>query len=272
MNINKVILDFVEQSFRKLTPPDLQKAVLEKYDITRKAYKEAIRELIGSGELVYTYIFGNSYLEKSFNRAVRVSKKVVLVPEGLFFNSGLSDDIVVFIRQGAAFGTGAHPTTRLAIRGIEKALTEVISTGANSAAKMLDIGTGSGVLAISALKMGIRHAVAMDLDPCARKEAAENALLNGLEKNLTVFRHDLCDLHTKFFLITANLRYPTLIDISGEVSRISDRSSRIVFSGFRPDEFGYLIKEYMSKGFVCKWSENENNWTGALFLKQEKDL
>ncbi len=267
MELKTVILDIIAQKIQKLTPMDLQKAVLEKQEVTPKAFKQAIRELVGSGELIYTYLFGNSYLEKSFNRAVRISPRIVLVPEGLYFPPGLSDDIFVVICHGASFGTGEHPTTRLAVKGIELAIGKHLSLSKKPTTRMLDIGTGSGILAISALKLGVAQAIGTDIDPCARKEAKENAYLNSLEKRFRVFHGNLSCLYPNFELISANLRYPTLINISHEISRLSDTRSAIVLSGFRPHEFKHLMSEYKKKGFLCKWNEFEKNWGGAVFFR-----
>jgi len=84
-------------------------------------------------------------------------------------------DIAVMLRPGASFGCGQHPTTRLAIQGIEYTLKTLRICDGIANTMLLDIGTGSGVLAICALKMGIHRAMGTDMDPCAIAEAGENA-------------------------------------------------------------------------------------------------
>ena len=95
-------------------------------------------------------------------------------------------DIVVNIKAGAAFGTGCHPTTRLALTGLEKVCKNNLIPIGTENCRVLDIGTGSGVLSIAALKMGLDQGIGLDIDPCARAEAAENAVLNGLSKRLEI--------------------------------------------------------------------------------------
>jgi ribosomal protein L11 methyltransferase len=270
MELKTVIINIIEQKIQKVTPIELQKAVSEKREITPKAFKQAIRDLVGSGELIYTYQFGNSYLEKSFNRPVRIASRIVLVPEGFFFCPKSPDDIIVAIRPGISFGNGEHPTTRLAVKGIEKAIAKNWSMDPKPITKVLDIGTGSGILAMCALKLGITQAVGTDLDPCARKEAMENANLNGMGNRFKIFHGDLNQLNPGFDMITANLRYPTLMNISHEISRLADDTcSVIVLSGFSPHEFDPIIFEYNGKGFLCKWYEYEKNWGGAVFLRYQ---
>ena len=139
-----------------------------------------VRDLVSDGELVYTYEFGSTFLEPSFNKPSRVSTHVVLKPPGYHYQPE-SEDIVIQIKPGAAFGDGRHPTSRLAVRGIEYVLKGLKVDTTSGQSSGLDIGTGSGILVLTAVRMGIQRGLGIDIDPAARSEAKENVALNQLE-------------------------------------------------------------------------------------------
>jgi ribosomal protein L11 methyltransferase len=112
----QVLLDMVSESESRLTPRALEKSLTQKLSVPKSAFKTAVNSLVADGELVYTYTFGASFLEKSFNRPVRISKKITLKPPGVFYRP-VPGEIVVKLMHGASFGTGDHPTTRIAVQG-----------------------------------------------------------------------------------------------------------------------------------------------------------
>jgi ribosomal protein L11 methyltransferase len=115
-----------------------------------------------------------------------------------------ADDVLIRIDPGLAFGTGAHPSTRLALLLLERHL--------RPGARVLDVGTGSGILAIAALKLGAASALATDIDATAVGIAAENARLNGVEAALQVAVGSVPATGT-FDLILANILAETLADL-----------------------------------------------------------
>ncbi len=271
LRMKETLLGIVGRNIEKTTSARLENEAVAVFGAKRKEIRDAVKELVEEGELVYTYVFGNSFLEKSFDRPVRVSENVVLKPATVSYEAKPSD-IVVSMEHGASFGAGDHPTTRLALRGIEKlgVSTSIFKNGETS--KMLDVGTGSGVLAIAALKMGIGRAVGTDIDPCARNEARINARLNGLENRFEIFEGDLAELHSSesgksFDLIAANLRFPTLVALSEQIGGLCRENGGIVFSGTRPDEFVELVDVYKRAGFTLLWKSEENGWAGGAFSK-----
>ena len=144
--IRQMAMDIISRSERRLTPGELEKTMAQTVIIEKRAFKEAIRSLVEDNEIVYTYNFGCSFLEKSMNRPTRISKRIVLKPPGTCYETS-SDDIVINLEHGASFGSGEHPTTRLAVRGIEHALSANASLQGTKPTLALDIGTGSGILA-----------------------------------------------------------------------------------------------------------------------------
>lgn len=267
--IKKELLDIIENSRRKVTPGELEKALSRKYSLEKKEIRSLIRGLVTENFLTYTNHYGRTFIEKSFNKPVRISKHVILKPPGFYYKPK-ADDVVIEIGQGVSFGNGQHPTTRLAIRGIEYALNKTNLLKAKDKTSVLDIGTGSGVLGITALMMGIKDAVGVDIDPCSIKEAKDNAKINKLEDKFVIKNMSLEDLNTKFTLITANLRYPTLMNIYQKVVEITEKKGAVILSGIKQDEVSALIDLYTEKYFECKWQKCEKDWAGLVFLKCQK--
>ena len=264
--IKEFILETVSGSREKITPIALEKIASENYALGKKQIKSVIQSLIAKGELVYTYQYGSTFLEKSFNRPVRISKHVVIKPPENSFPSK-PGDVVINLAQGASFGTGQHPTTRLAVKGIDYALKECGHFKENKKTCLLDIGTGSGILVIAAVLMGIKKGMGIDIDPCAIAEARENIKSNGLEHRI-----DICDrafekIDRVFSMITANLRYPTIKRLLPYIHETVHKKGFVVLSGIKTDEIKDLLDIYKEKNFLCRWKENEQGWVGVVLEK-----
>ena len=267
--IKKELLDIIENSRRKVTPGELEKTLSRKYSLKRKEVRSLIRVLVTENFLTYTSHYGRTFIEKSFNKAVRISNHVILKPPGFYYKPK-ADDVVIEMWQGVSFGNGQHPTTRLAIRGMEYALNETNLLAEKDKTSVLDIGTGSGVLGITALLLGIKNAVGVDIDPCSIKEARDNAKINKLEDKFVVKNMSLEDLNTEFTLITANLRYPTLMNIYHRLVKMTEPGGAVVLSGIKSDEAISVVDLYTEKYFECKWEEFEKGWAGLVFSKSSK--
>ena len=262
--VREEALRVVAESTSRVTPPTLEKVLIDSHGLTKKVAKAAIRDLVAAGELAYTYEFGSTFLELSFNKPVRVSSHVVLKPPGHHFEPE-TGDVVVVIKPGVAFGDGRHPTSRLAVRGIEYVLKEVGVDMMAGQTRILDIGTGTGILVLAAVKMGIRRGVGIDVDPAARSEAGENVSLNRLAGQIEISDQYLESIEGPFNLVAANLRFPTLKKIAPCLRKIIHPEGFLAFSGIRSHESAGLIKAYGRKGFEFLWQEESHDWTGVVF-------
>ncbi|MGA8178442.1 MAG: 50S ribosomal protein L11 methyltransferase [Desulfobacterales bacterium] len=264
--VRREVLALVDESRQRLTPGKLKKRLCEEKMVDASTLKAVIRDLVLSRDLKYTYQFGCSFIEKSYDRPVRISERVVLKPPDTVFEPAFQD-IVIEIIKGASFGFGDHPTTRLAILGIEAALSvnQGILTADNSQA--LDFGTGSGVLAITAVLLGIPRAVGIDIDPCARTEAKTNAKLNGLEHRIAILDAGVEDIKEPYALIMANLRYPTLRRLCSHMDGILQKDGAMVLSGITANEVEDLLGEFTRNGFRCTWKAEEKGWAGMVFIR-----
>jgi ribosomal protein L11 methyltransferase len=166
------------------------------------------------------------------------------------------------MRPGAAFGLGDHPTTRLAIRAMAEALAGNVPESA------LDIGTGTGVLAIAAALLGARRVLAVDIDPCARAEAAANVAENELTARITVADTSIDRIQGDFSMVSANLRPPTLSRLADRIGALSGADAVAVLSGFRPAEWPPLKRDYRISGWSPFWGGIENGWMAVACRKR----
>ncbi|MFL7790796.1 MAG: 50S ribosomal protein L11 methyltransferase [Anaerolineae bacterium] len=127
---------------------------------------------------------------------LHIGQHVVIRPSWLDY-APASGDIVIDLDPGMAFGTGLHPTTQLCLEALE----ELVQPGA----EVLDLGTGSGILAIAAAKLGARSVKAVDNDPVAVKTARENTITNDVQKAVHIAEGSLEDISGDYDLVVVNI-------------------------------------------------------------------
>ncbi len=270
-SLQQRILELVFNSSEKLIQASIENILSSELNIKKKEIRIAIHGLISKKKLEYTYIFGSSYVEKSFNRPVRISSSIIVKPYNITYTPDNTDNtnIVIDIFPGVSFGSGEHPTTRLSIQGIEYALKNQKLIRDFHHSTVLDIGTGSGILAITALKFGIETGIGLDTDPCSISEAKKNAHLNGLKNRLWILNASET-IDTPFSFITANLRLPDIMNLFPVISKNSAPGAPVVLSGIRPEETDAVIDRYTKKHFKCLSTSEEKNWS-CLVLQKKLD-
>jgi len=264
--IKQKVAETVFESSKHLTQLDIEKELASNCLYCKKQIKQAVKSLIAEQILVYTYKYGHNFLVKSFNRPVRISSRFVIKPPGISYQRK-TGDLVIEILQGVSFGSGEHPTTRLAIRGVEYALSANRFLNGRQNTFALDVGTGSGVLAIAAILLGINRAIGIDIDPVARSEAKKTILINNLSDRINIHNWSLDDIDQQFSLITANLRYPTLKKLYFLLDHITEHKAAVIISGFKTDEMSDIKKLYTQKFFKLERSEVEKDWGVMIFQK-----
>ena len=264
--VKQAVRNTVVDSKEKMTHGDVEKTVSGASGVDRKIVKLAIRDLVNLGELTYTYLFGTSFLEKSFDRPVRISRRIVIKPPDKAYQPQ-PGEVVVNIAAGAAFGNGAHPTTCLAMRALDSVLGDNLYTGGKAPSKGLDMGTGTGILAIALANLGVQKVIATDIDPCSLSEATHNISLNGLAEHITVTNTPLQELTTYFSVIVANLACPTLTRLSAILSEKMEQGGVLVLSGFKETASKDLEKAYTKKGLRLIHEETNRDWVCIVLRK-----
>jgi len=156
--------------------------------------------------------------------------------------------VEVVIDPGQAFGTGTHPSTWLALEWID-----LLSVELERGARVLDVGTGSGVLAIAAAALAAARVVAFDLDPIAAREARENAVRNGCAARVAVFAGGLEGLTVgRFDLIVANLIRSEALPLLAGLAERTRAGGQAVFSGLLDAEVPAFSEALLAAGFTPK--------------------
>lgn len=251
----------------RLTPQALIKQTTQAWGAPAKCVKSAIRTLLDNGTLSYTYVFGATCIEPSFAKPVKITDHFTLFPPGISPAQD-KDTIEICIQPGISFGSGRHPTTRLCLQAMEYALINTqLLKACETPHHAVDVGTGSGVLAIAAVRSGISHCLALDNDPVAAAEAEKNVALNDLTHRITVSHREIKASSTPLAMVCANLRYPTLKSLSDLFTHITGKNALLIFSGIRPEEMPPLMTLYGSRGFHTVWQAEEKNWSGIVMVK-----
>ena len=237
--------------------------------LPRARLQASLQELVAAGELAYTFEHGRTFLEPSFDRPVRVSDRIVLTPPGRAFQAG-AEDVVIRIIPGAAFGAGRHPTTRLALKAVDFVQARTDEAPAGPGRRLLDIGTGSGVLAMAAVMLGIESGLAVDIDPCAVAEAKANVALNGLSRRIVVSDQAVETIGGRYDLVSANLRTPTLVRLAPHIDRWTAPQGVLVMSGIRVEERDELLGEFEEHFFDTVWHGGEQGWVGLALVKKQR--
>nr|MBA2303317.1 50S ribosomal protein L11 methyltransferase [Acidobacteriota bacterium] len=162
------------------------------------------------------------------------------------------DDIVVQIEPSRGFGTGHHQSTRLCI--------VLLQARDLSGLTVTDVGTGSGVLAITAAKLGAAFVTALDTDPDAVENAQENIVANGVEGTVEAHVDDLTTTTVApADLVTANLTGPLLSQYAGELARLVRPGGSLIVSGFNVDEKA-RVTEALAPAFGVTEMAEEDDW------------
>lgn len=264
--LKDIICNTVVEANRNITPGEVEKAVVRDSGVGKKTVRLAIKDLVTRGELSYTYIYGTSFLEKSFDRPVRVSRRIVIKPPNKAYQPK-GGEVVINIARGAAFGDGTHPTTCLALRALDSIFSDNSYITRKAPLVGLDVGTGTGILAIALGKFGVQRIVATDIDPCTISEATHNVFLNGLSEQVTITNTPLEELATSFSVILANLACPTLRRFSSLLSEKLQQDGILILSGFKEPASKDLGKAYNDCGLRLIQEETDREWVCSVLRK-----
>ncbi len=172
-------------------------------------------------------------------------------------------EIVIELDPGMAFGTGLHPTTQMCLTAIEKYLQPKMS--------VLDLGTGSGILAIGAAKLGAGSILAVDIDPLSIKAATENAIANGVDRIIEVRSGSLAAAarnDATYDLIVVNILAKIIIQLCEEnLGRVVRSGGRAIFTGLIDTQELGVRKALESQGLIVIDRHQDKDWVCLIAQK-----
>lgn len=194
---------------------------------------------------------------KKYYHPVRLTRYLTIVPSWESYTPETTDEKVIRLDPGRAFGTGTHPTTKLALQALE--------TVVRGGETMIDVGTGSGVLSIAAKYFGVAQIAAYDVDAEAVKAAEENLALNGMQEAITVGANDLlAGIKTKVELITANILAEIIVPLIPQAYECLKPGGIFITSGIIADKKDLIASELEAKGFVIDQILNIKDWYSII--------
>jgi ribosomal protein L11 methyltransferase len=186
---------------------------------------------------------------------MRVGRRLVIRPTWRRHRRA-PDDVVLALDPGMAFGTGLHPTTRLCLAGVEA----LADRGVLAGARVLDVGCGSGILAIASLKLGAATALGLDTDPIAIEATTANARRNGLVRRIRVRKGSLPSGEPTFDVVLANLIAGLLVPLADGLRRELRPGGRLLASGIFVDREGDVRDAFETAGLAVTGRTAEGDW------------
>jgi ribosomal protein L11 methyltransferase len=196
----------------------------------------------------------------------RIGEKIWIQPSWQPVQKTDIDDVVITLDPGMAFGTGLHPTTQLCLQAIEEEVRQDY--------RILDVGTGTGILAIAAAKLGAHHIIAFDTERQAVLAARENAIRNEVESSLFVFQGTLETLNPQpHDLILVNIIAPVIIDLLHHRRLLNYLSSRgkAILSGIISDQVGEVTAAVVRAGGTIIKTQTSGDWF-CLMVENKRTL
>jgi len=170
------------------------------------------------------------------------------------------DQLVIRLDPGRAFGTGHHETTRLCLSSLE----EHVSAGQ----EVLDVGTGSGVLAIGAILLGAARVTAIDIDPVAAEVAVENCKENGVLDRIAVSSGTLTPAHEgRYDLVVANISTDANIGLAPSFAAVTKRGGHLILSGILGVDAPRVRDVMVAAGFHLLALGYERDWSLLEFVR-----
>lgn len=204
---------------------------------------------------------------KAHFKPLRVGRRFIVSPSWEEPPQG-TDRLVIRIDPGRAFGTGHHETTRLCLEWLESCRPDPDGNAAELS--LLDVGTGSGILAIGGAMLGFRKVVGIDNDPEAIEVAQENIIMNGLSGKIRVLCATPEEVDGRFDFIVANIQSTPLIAMSETIAAKVSEGGRIGLSGILTEQAEQVRAEYEKRDLRLIDTKSEGEWVMLVFEKASR--
>lgn len=210
---------------------------------------------------VRTEDWSNSW--KANFKPLRLGRRLLVVPSWEV-PQPREDDIVLRLDPGMAFGTGGHETTRLCLELLERIMDEMPTLISPS---VLDLGTGSGILAMAAVLLGAGRVCAVDIDPQAVEVARENLAANGLAGQVELGATPIESLTGAFDIILGNILAEELVRLAPHLTERLADGGILVLSGILAEKEGFVRKGFAPQPLAYLETRHEGEWVALLYRK-----
>ena len=201
-----------------------------------------------------------AHLEQLYYKPFRIGTHLVVKPTWEAYQPS-PEDLIIELDPGMAFGTGTHETTNMCMQLLEKHL--------KSDMRVMDVGTGSGILAIAAARLGAREVLAIDIDPAAVKVARENIVLNHVEDRVRAVEGDLCKSEAMpCDLAVANIVADAIRMLAAPLTRHLAKGGLLICSGIIREREQDVLDAALAAGYVVADRLEKGEWV-ALALRNE---
>jgi ribosomal protein L11 methyltransferase len=191
----------------------------------------------------------------------RLTKNITIRPPWQAYEAKDPSERILELEPGRAFGTGLHATTALVARALE-------ALGANLVDRnVLDVGTGSGILALVAIALGAARVRAVDIDPDAVEVTIENAVRNGMQGRIDADRAAVGDIAETFDVVVANIETRVLVDLASDLGARVAPNGILLLSGILVGQESDVLRAFSS--FTLRNSATEGEWI-ALVLEPRR--
>jgi ribosomal protein L11 methyltransferase len=207
---------------------------------------------------------------KQHYKPILIGERLVIVPA--WMDSPDLTRVAIKIDPGMAFGTGTHPTTQLCLELMENAISDLRES--NSEFRVIDVGCGSGILSIAALKLGARRALGVDIDAGSVKNSRENAAMNGIGDEFILGFGSVDEIRNGGFdfdtapLVVANILAPVIIRLfDAGLAELIDDHGTIILSGILQEQEERVIEAAQAKSLRMNQRRQIGDWV-ALMLRR----
>lgn len=267
--------DYIDENLRDASRTDvLVKCYLEEEtaqrvaaDIMRDIFeaKERAQGAIDFGTLEETkrQVDGDDWIEvwKKHFRPIHLAK-IVVVPEWIAYEKA-PDEEIVLLDSNMAFGTGEHETTSMCVEEMQNYLKK--------GDVCIDVGCGSGILGISAVKLGAEKAYLTDVDPVAVKSAKHNAEKNGVADKCVVDHSDLLENScVRGDVVLANITGEILVRLAPSIPRSLKENGVLILSGIIESRLEMVKKAFLAQSLVLEKERKKGEWYALTFRRAEE--
>lgn len=194
---------------------------------------------------------------KKYYHPVKISEQVTIVPTWEEYTPVHTDEKIIELDPGMAFGTGTHPTTILCIQALEK----YVQPGD----RIMDVGTGSGVLSIAAAKFGAESVLALDLDEVAVNSANINCKLNKVHDKVTIKQNDLLNgITDQADIIVANILAEVIVRCTDDVAKLLAPTGTFIASGIIKQKRQEVEEAILKAGMVIEETMTMEDWVAIV--------